>query len=81
MIVVDIASPDQIPELVEYFTQSPFYRQFQSKSEKDAQEYTVSVVHHVCGDDVLEDPRYKEFMNNFSEATHVSKFAVSWPRY
>ena len=30
-------------------------------------------VYHICGEGVLEDERYKEFMNGFSDETHVSR--------
>ena len=70
---MDVATPDQIPELVSHFTESPFYRQFRSKDEKDAEQYSVSAVFHLCGDEVLEDPLYKEFMNGFPDTTNVSR--------
>ena len=71
-IILDVATPDQIPELMSHFTESPFYRQFRSKDEKDAEQYCVSAVFHLCGDEVLEDPMYKEFMSGFPETTNVS---------
>ena len=58
-----------------YFTDSPFYRKFRSKREEDLQEYVVSTVIHLCGDNVLEDPRYQapsciEYEYDFGAAWH-----------
>lgn len=53
-----------------YFTESPFYSQFRSKTE-DGKESPVSAVFHLCGEDVLEDARYKEFMNGFANSVNV----------
>ena len=37
----------------------------------------MHAVYHLCGEDVLEDERYKEFMNGFSDETHVSRYRRS----
>jgi ribonuclease Z len=36
------------------------------------EEHIVRVVHHLVGDGVLEDERYKTFMNGFGSQAHVS---------
>lgn len=51
------------------FTVTPLYRQLRSK---DSSEYIVSTIFHMCGEDVLEDPRYKEFMHGFADSVNVS---------
>ena len=72
VIIVDVASPDQIPQLMAHFTESPFYSRFRSKRQEDQQECITSVVHHLCGEGILEDERYKEFMDGFPESVQVS---------
>ena len=67
VIIADINTPDQIPQLMTEFTDSPFYRQFRSTRKEDIEQYSVSAVYHLCGEEVLEDARYKEFMNGFPD--------------
>ena len=73
-MIFDIPTPDHIAPLVSAFNQSAFYTKLRSKREEDRTEYFVQSIFHLCGDDVLEDPRYKEFMNGFSDEVHVSHF-------
>ncbi|KAJ7813157.1 hypothetical protein B0H14DRAFT_3751159 [Mycena olivaceomarginata] len=70
LIVLDVPSPAYIPSLVSSFEKSPFYAKFHSTRPEDLAEFVVRTVFHLCGDGVLEDARYIEFMNGFPPATH-----------
>lgn len=70
-MVLDVPTPDHIPLLVSAFDESPFYSRICSKREEDREEYLVHAIFHLCGDEVLEDSRYKQFMNRFSDEAHV----------
>jgi len=37
------------------------------------EEHIVRIVHHLLGDGVLEDERYKTFMTGFGSQAHVSR--------
>ena len=76
VLILDIASSDQIPQLAAHFSESPFYRRFRSKAVEDTKEYTVSTIFHLCGEDVLENPQYIEFMDGFPESTNVSSTLI-----
>jgi hypothetical protein len=44
-------------------------------------EYTVSSIYHICGDGVLDDSHYKNFMNKFPAPVHVCVlifFVIIW---
>ncbi|OSX63293.1 hypothetical protein POSPLADRAFT_1045665 [Postia placenta MAD-698-R-SB12] len=69
-MILDVPTPEHIPELVASFTENPFYARFRSKAEEDAKEYHVHAVFHLCGPGVLEDERYKAFMRGFADGVH-----------
>lgn len=66
VVILDVPSPSYIPSLINSFTRSPLYSKIWSRTP----EYTVSSVFHLCGEGVLEDERYIEFMNGFPADTH-----------
>jgi ribonuclease Z len=74
-LVIDTPTRAHLPPLIDAFSSSAFLRQFQ-KGESDSgqveSEYVLRTVFHLCGDSVLEDPRYIDFMNNFEPDTYVS---------
>ncbi|KAI0360608.1 hypothetical protein OH77DRAFT_1393497 [Trametes cingulata] len=70
VLILDVPTPAHIPSLLESFTESPFFAQYRSKSPEMRKAHPVHAVFHLCGDGVLEDERYKEFMNGFSDDTH-----------
>lgn len=74
-MIFDVPSPDHIPSLVSAFAETAFYSRLCSKREEDRKDYLVHAIFHLCGNDVLEDNRYKEFMNKFSDAVHVGDSA------
>jgi ribonuclease Z len=76
MLVIDCPSPSHIPSLVASFSEG-FYSKFHSAREEDTAQYSVRSVFHICGEGVLEDERYKEFMRGFRDDAHV----CSNPRY
>ena len=49
------------------------YTRIRSKKPADHEEYSTYIVYHILGAGVLEDPRYKEFMNGFDDSVHVSR--------
>ena len=71
ILILDVPTPDYIPSLLASFTDTAL-SQYRSKSPHHRLENPVHVVYHICGDGVLDDERYKEFMNGFSDETHVS---------
>lgn len=68
MIILDVPSPSHIASLLDTFARSPFYRKFQSSNPK----YITQSIFHLCGENVLADKRYVEFMNKFPADTNVS---------
>ncbi|KAJ7614656.1 hypothetical protein DFH06DRAFT_129359, partial [Mycena polygramma] len=76
MIILDIPSPSYIPSLLDSFTRSQFYSQMQSENP----EYSIPSIFHLCGEGVLEDPRYVGFMNKFPSHTHhiISSPETDW---
>lgn len=61
-----------IPTLVASFTDSPFFSRYRSKDVAIRKEQPLYAVYHICGAGVLEDERYKEFVNGFSDDSYVS---------
>ncbi|KAJ6581024.1 hypothetical protein B0H19DRAFT_1251287 [Mycena capillaripes] len=78
VIVLDVPSPTYIPSLVTSFGQSPFYSKFRSTRPEDLAEFAVRTVFHLCGEGVLEDAQYIQFMNGFPPTTH---HIISSPEY
>ncbi|KAI8986907.1 beta-lactamase-like protein [Trametes punicea] len=72
VLIVDVPTPAHVPSLMTSFIESPFLAKYRTKSMAINKEHPVHAIFHLCGDGVLEDERYKEFMNGFSEQTqHV----------
>ncbi|KAI0694223.1 hypothetical protein BC835DRAFT_1415475 [Cytidiella melzeri] len=67
VIILDVPSQAHIASLSSAFDLSPLYRQLRSKSND---EYAVSTIYHLCGEGVIEDVRYKTFMNGFPASVH-----------
>ncbi|KAI0710377.1 hypothetical protein C8T65DRAFT_648151 [Cerioporus squamosus] len=70
VLILDVPTPAHIPSLLASFTDSPFFAKHRSKDKDIRKEHPVHAVYHLCGDGVLEDERYKEFMNGFYDETH-----------
>ncbi|KAH9852566.1 hypothetical protein C2E23DRAFT_826150 [Lenzites betulinus] len=70
VLILDVPSPAYIPSLVTSFTESPFFAKYRSRKESERKEHPIHAVFHLCGEGVLEDPRYKTFMNGFFDETH-----------
>ncbi|KAI6012153.1 hypothetical protein BKA83DRAFT_4370844 [Pisolithus microcarpus] len=67
VLLLDIPTLAHIPSLLAGFADGgPFakYRQLNSK------DHDVRVIHHLCGDGVLEDERYRALMNEFGPDVH-----------
>lgn len=79
-LILDVPSPEYIPSLMESFTNSPFFHKYRSRTLEERKEHPVHAVFHLCGEGVLQDERYKAFMNGFSDETHVRPMIVFTPR-
>ncbi|TFK29593.1 hypothetical protein FA15DRAFT_752407 [Coprinopsis marcescibilis] len=66
VVVVDVPGKEYIPAALQAFGTGLFAKLRSGKPE-DREEYSVKTVFHLCGQGVLEDPRYVEFMNGFGE--------------
>ncbi|KAJ7132307.1 hypothetical protein C8R44DRAFT_612294 [Mycena epipterygia] len=78
VIVLDVPSPTYIPSLLSSFETSPFYAKLRSTRPQDLAEFAVRIVFHLCGDGILEDARYIQFMNGFPPS---AKHIISSPQY
>ncbi|KAK7031534.1 mitochondrial ribonuclease Z [Favolaschia claudopus] len=68
VLILDVPSPSYIPSLLKTFSSSPFFSEFQNRSPN----YTLQAIFHLCGEGVLEDERYIEFMNKFPiDTNHI----------
>lgn len=79
MVVLDVPTPDHIPSIVEQFGGESYFSRFR-ESGKDG-EYRTHLVVHLCGEGVLEDVRYKAFMNSFPEGTQVGLVLLLQSRF
>ncbi|KAF5351284.1 hypothetical protein D9758_007983 [Tetrapyrgos nigripes] len=70
VIIADVPTPGHIPSLVSSFSGSPFYSKFRSNRPEDLQDHVVRVIYHICGEGVLEDERYLDFMRGFGPQVH-----------
>jgi ribonuclease Z len=71
MIILDIPTVAHIPAVVSAFTESDFYAKFRSRKTEDRIELLTNVVYHLCGPNVIEDPRYQAFMRGFNSNVYV----------
>ncbi|KAL0575576.1 hypothetical protein V5O48_006392 [Marasmius crinis-equi] len=70
VLILDVPTPAHIPSLTEPFANSTFFKRFRSNAREDNTEFAVRSVFHICGNGVLDDERYKAFMNGFCDSTH-----------
>jgi ribonuclease Z len=68
VIILDVPTPDHIESLVSAFS-TPAYSPFRVKTPTHRKDYVVHVIYHLLGSNVLEDERYKSFMNGFADDT------------
>jgi ribonuclease Z len=68
VIILDVPTPDHIESLVSAFS-TPAYSPFRVKMPAHRKDYVVHVIYHLLGSNVLEDERYKSFMNGFADDT------------
>ena len=81
ILVLDVPTPAHISSLLASFTDSPFFAKYRSKLAEIRKEHPLHAVYHFCGEGVLEDEQYKEFMNGFSDDTHVGKLSFDYSTY
>ena len=79
MIILDIPTVAHIPAVVSAFTESDFYAKFRSRKTEDRIELLTNVVYHLCGPNVIEDPRYQAFMRGFNSNVHVRSISPLFP--
>ena len=77
MLLLDTPTLAHIPDLLAGFADGGPFAKYHQVGSKD---YVLKVVYHLCGDDVLEDERYKSFMNQFGPDVHVSGVVASVAR-
>lgn len=80
VIILDIPTVAHIPAVVSVFTESDFYAKFRSRKTEDRIELLTNVVYHLCGPNVIEDPRYQAFMRGFNSNVYV-RSSSSIPPY
>jgi ribonuclease Z len=68
VIILDVPTPDHIESLVSAFS-TPAYSPFRVKTPAHRKDYVIHVIYHLLGSNVLEDERYKSFMNGFADDT------------
>ena len=68
VMILDVPTPDHIESLVSAFS-TPAYSPFRVKIPAHRKDYVVHVIYHLLGSNVLEDERYKSFMNGFADDT------------
>ena len=68
VMILDVPTPDHIESLVSAFA-TPAYSNFRVKHPDSRKDYSVHVIYHLLGSGVLEDERYKSFMDGFSDGT------------
>ena len=68
VIILDVPTPDHIESLASAFS-TPAYSPFRVKMPGHRKDYVVHVIYHLLGSNVLEDERYKSFMNGFADDT------------
>ncbi|KAF8887345.1 hypothetical protein BD779DRAFT_1527626 [Infundibulicybe gibba] len=72
VVVLDVPTPSHIKSLISSFANSPFFSKLRSTNPEDHKDYVVRTIFHICGDGVLEDPRYLAFMDGFgTNVQHV----------
>ena len=80
-MLLDVPSPAHIGPLISSFKNSGFYRTFMKDDNLSlSDDVKLRAIYHLCGDLVLEDDRYKAFMNAFCPDVHVglySNFMIS----
>ena len=74
-------TPAHISSLFASFNDSPFFAKYRTKLPEIRKEHPLHAVYHFCGEGVLEDEQYKEFMNGFSDETHVGKLSFDYSTY
>ena len=68
VMILDVPTPGHIESLVSAFA-TPAYSSFRVKHPDSRKDYALHVIYHLVGSGVLEDERYKSFMDGFSDDT------------
>ncbi|KAI0292916.1 hypothetical protein BC826DRAFT_1017511 [Russula brevipes] len=68
VIILDVPTQDHIESLISAFN-TPAYSPFRVKQPSSRKDCVVHVIYHLLGPNILEDERYKSFMNGFSDDT------------
>ena len=71
VLLFDTPTLAHIPALLSGIVGSGRFSKYLWKHAKDSTQHKVRAVFHLCGDGVLEDERYKAFMDDFGPDVHV----------
>ncbi|KAH0834911.1 beta-lactamase-like protein [Lanmaoa asiatica] len=72
VLLLDTPTLAHIPALLSSFVDSGHFARYLWKHAEESKLHKVQAVFHFCGDGVLEDERYKTFMDDFGpEAHHI----------
>jgi ribonuclease Z len=73
MLVLDVPTRAHIAPLVDAFGDGTWLARFRApRNEEDEEREVLRAVFHFVGEDVLEDGRYRAFMNGFPADVQVS---------
>ncbi|KAF8434881.1 hypothetical protein L210DRAFT_3552991 [Boletus edulis BED1] len=70
VLLFDTPTLAHIPALLSNFVNSGDFSKYLWKHAKDSKQHKLRVIFHLCGDGVLEDERYKTFMDDFGPEVH-----------
>ena len=71
VLLFDTPTLAHISPLLSSFVDSGHFAKYLWNHAKDSKQHKVRAIFHLCGDEVLEDERYKRFMNDFGPEVHV----------
>lgn len=71
VLLFDTPTLAYIPALLSGFVDTGHFAKYLWKRAKDSKQHQVRAIFHLCGEGVLEDERYKTFMDSFGPEVHV----------
>ncbi|KIJ61498.1 hypothetical protein HYDPIDRAFT_31363 [Hydnomerulius pinastri MD-312] len=70
VLLLDAPTVAHIPGLLSGIADSGPFAKYRWKNSEGSKDHVVRAIFHLCGEDVLEDVRYKSFMNEFGPDVH-----------
>lgn len=71
MLILDTPTLAHIPGLLAGFADNAAFAKYRWKDSEGSKDHIVRAIFHLCGENILEDPRYKSFMNGFGPEVNV----------